>query len=295
MGWEVCGRGMAGGHLTPGACNRQYMVVDLEKTLSRACWQQPFSSTGDGRGEQGRTCDTAWAEMCVCIAACTHAAFLGPDLLRLFLCHVAHPLVQQVNVWHFLQTWCPSAPASTRYARSFTPRHASHAAPAAQEMHDGLLWVVEQIPGLVVDADMTPTLALGYWPSFNVPFFPEVRSMRGGATAWGLPHLLTLILHFINLNKMVSLRPLIATMSEVAVEVLLAVLGQPAGVGSHLHLGWRFATLALLNTAGKQAPGLRPAIQFSSFCDRCSCAGADGGLPAGQPGRLGPSSLSPCS
>ncbi|GAB4815323.1 hypothetical protein N2152v2_002369 [Parachlorella kessleri] len=37
----------------------------------------------------------------------------------------------------------------------------------------GLLWVVEQLPGLVVAADMTPTLCMGYWPSFNVPFFPE--------------------------------------------------------------------------------------------------------------------------
>ncbi len=52
-----------------------------------------------------------------------------------------------------------------------------------QEAQTGLLWVVEQIPGLVVAADMTPTLLLGYWPSFNVPFFPEVGGWVGG---WGL-------------------------------------------------------------------------------------------------------------
>jgi hypothetical protein len=43
----------------------------------------------------------------------------------------------------------------------------------------GLLWVAEQIPGRVVAADMTPTLALGYWPSFNVPAFPEIYNASG--------------------------------------------------------------------------------------------------------------------
>jgi hypothetical protein len=31
------------------------------------------------------------------------------------------------------------------------------------------LWVVEEIPGLIQAADVTPTLARGYWPSYNVP------------------------------------------------------------------------------------------------------------------------------
>ena len=43
----------------------------------------------------------------------------------------------------------------------------------------GLLWVVEQIPGMVVRADMTSTLALGYWPAFNVPAFPEIYNASG--------------------------------------------------------------------------------------------------------------------
>ena len=33
-----------------------------------------------------------------------------------------------------------------------------------------MLWLVEQISGLVVSADETDKLSLGYWPSFNVPF-----------------------------------------------------------------------------------------------------------------------------
>ncbi|KAL4421804.1 hypothetical protein ABPG77_009610, partial [Micractinium sp. CCAP 211/92] len=43
----------------------------------------------------------------------------------------------------------------------------------------GLLWVAEQIPGLVVAADMTQTLSFGYWPSFNVPYFPEIYNQSG--------------------------------------------------------------------------------------------------------------------
>lgn len=45
----------------------------------------------------------------------------------------------------------------------------------------GLLWVVEQIPGLVESADATQMLAQGYWASYNVPAFANVR----GLGAWG--------------------------------------------------------------------------------------------------------------
>lgn len=51
------------------------------------------------------------------------------------------------------------------------------------EAQAGLLWVVEQAPGLVVAADMTSVLSMGYWPSFNVPFFPEVCGPSAGG--WG--------------------------------------------------------------------------------------------------------------
>ncbi|KAI0219164.1 Phospholipase B-like 1 [Lamellibrachia satsuma] len=44
---------------------------------------------------------------------------------------------------------------------------------------DNALWVVEQIPGLVVGADQTPTLRTGYWPSYNVPFYEEVYNRSG--------------------------------------------------------------------------------------------------------------------
>ena len=40
----------------------------------------------------------------------------------------------------------------------------------------GLLWVAEQIPGLVASGDVTEQLARGYWPSYNIPYFPEART-----------------------------------------------------------------------------------------------------------------------
>jgi len=46
-------------------------------------------------------------------------------------------------------------------------------------LRDGTLWVVEEIPGLVMGADQTGILRLGYWPSYNVPFYPEVYTRSG--------------------------------------------------------------------------------------------------------------------
>lgn len=44
---------------------------------------------------------------------------------------------------------------------------------------DDTLWVVEQIPGLVVGEDETPILRAGYWPSYNVPFFEVIYNISG--------------------------------------------------------------------------------------------------------------------
>lgn len=44
---------------------------------------------------------------------------------------------------------------------------------------DDTLWVVEQIPGLVVGADETQILRTGYWPSYNVPFFETIYNLSG--------------------------------------------------------------------------------------------------------------------
>jgi hypothetical protein len=42
-----------------------------------------------------------------------------------------------------------------------------------------LLWIVEQVPGLVVSGDATEILALGHFPSYNVPFWREIYDISG--------------------------------------------------------------------------------------------------------------------
>ncbi|GIL87628.1 hypothetical protein Vretimale_14663 [Volvox reticuliferus] len=47
------------------------------------------------------------------------------------------------------------------------------------ELQPGLLTVTEIIPGLIVSADATSDLLLGHFPSYNVPYFPEVYEAAG--------------------------------------------------------------------------------------------------------------------
>eukprot|EP01100_Stratorugosa_tubuloviscum_P012939 TRINITY_DN628_c1_g6_i1.p1 TRINITY_DN628_c1_g6~~TRINITY_DN628_c1_g6_i1.p1 ORF type:complete len:562 (+),score=236.53 TRINITY_DN628_c1_g6_i1:48-1688(+) len=48
-----------------------------------------------------------------------------------------------------------------------------------KQLHNGTLWVVEQIPGLVQSGDKTDVLAYGYWPSYNVPSFENIYEISG--------------------------------------------------------------------------------------------------------------------
>ena len=53
---------------------------------------------------------------------------------------------------------------------------------SGQALTPGLLWVAEQIPGLVVDGDGTAELERGYFPSYNVPYFREIYDLSGYPT-----------------------------------------------------------------------------------------------------------------
>lgn len=48
-----------------------------------------------------------------------------------------------------------------------------------QDLPDNLLWITEQYPGGFESGDVTYYLRLGYWPSYNRPFFPCVFNITG--------------------------------------------------------------------------------------------------------------------
>lgn len=48
---------------------------------------------------------------------------------------------------------------------------------------DGVLWVVEQIPGFVKSGDQTAVLQSGYWASYNVPFYEDIFTASGYSEA----------------------------------------------------------------------------------------------------------------
>ncbi len=43
------------------------------------------------------------------------------------------------------------------------------------KLNNNTLWIVEQIPGYTKSKDVTQTLREGYWPSYNIPYFNEIR------------------------------------------------------------------------------------------------------------------------
>jgi hypothetical protein len=47
-------------------------------------------------------------------------------------------------------------------------------------MQPDTMWLVEQIPGLVVGGDVTQILEMGHFPMYNVPFWPEIYNKSGG-------------------------------------------------------------------------------------------------------------------
>jgi hypothetical protein len=50
---------------------------------------------------------------------------------------------------------------------------------------NGTLWILEQIPGYTESADVTQFLRTqGYWPSYNVPYFPNIYNITGTRAAF---------------------------------------------------------------------------------------------------------------
>ncbi|EFA78500.1 phospholipase B [Heterostelium album PN500] len=47
------------------------------------------------------------------------------------------------------------------------------------DAHDGMVYVLEQIPGYVEYDDVTNIVRTGYWPSYNVPYFEYIYNVSG--------------------------------------------------------------------------------------------------------------------
>lgn len=79
----------------------------------------------------------------------------GPEWHQIFKQHASGTYVNQYMVVNF---------------NLFRPHSA---------LPDELLWIIEEIPGLVQGSDQTAQLRMGYWPSYNVPFFRDVYLLSG--------------------------------------------------------------------------------------------------------------------
>jgi hypothetical protein len=54
-----------------------------------------------------------------------------------------------------------------------------------QPLKDNTLWILEQAPGFTEAADVTSVLRQqSYWPSYNIPYFPDMYVITGNQAAW---------------------------------------------------------------------------------------------------------------
>jgi len=80
------------------------------------------------------------------------------------------------------EDWCNvfSKKHSGTYIDQWMVVDRSRFSPGSLEGVTGLLWILEEAPGAVIARDMTAHLVeTGYWASFNVAFFPEMREYMG--------------------------------------------------------------------------------------------------------------------
>lgn len=96
------------------------------------------------------------------------------SLLAWYRVRVANHLAHSGQEWYDLLRIAASGTYCNTYMvvdfNKFTP---------GQGLVDDLLWIIEEIPGVCVGRDLTSFLQFGYWPSYNVPFQPEVVTLSG--------------------------------------------------------------------------------------------------------------------
>jgi len=87
---------------------------------------------------------------------------------------LANLLADSGASWSYILSQYNSGTYNNQYmivdTKLFTP---------GEPLPPNVLWIAEQIPTLVESADLTETLARGYWPSYNVPFFAKISEISG--------------------------------------------------------------------------------------------------------------------
>eukprot|EP00941_MAST-03F_sp_MAST-3F-sp1_P001743 g1743.t1 len=97
------------------------------------------------------------------------------SLLAWHRVRIASVMANSGKDWHTIF----SKEASGTYANQYMVIDFKLFEPKVAPLKKNLLWVVEEIPGLVLGSDQTETLARGYWPSYNIPFYTEVFERSG--------------------------------------------------------------------------------------------------------------------
>ena len=102
-------------------------------------------------------------------------AFIKPQsLLAWQRVRTSHVVAHTGEEWHAAMSTAFSGTYCNQYMvvdfNKFKP---------GKPLVDGTLWVVEEIPGQIPGADKTELLTYGYWPSYNVPYFPQVYDESG--------------------------------------------------------------------------------------------------------------------
>lgn len=96
--------------------------------------------------------------------AVSHKALLAWQRVR-----IANQLATSGKAWTSIVAQHNSGTYNNQYmvidTKKFTP---------GEPLPDGFFWVAEQIPGKVQYADLTNIVRFGYWPSYNIPYFPDI-------------------------------------------------------------------------------------------------------------------------
>jgi len=174
---------------TFGAMNRIYKHYNFELSIQKSGQKVSFSSYPGALVSQ----DDFYIMDSGLVMLQTTNGIINQSLYDLVTPH-ALLAWQRVKVANYLakdgKQWCDivSQYNSGTYNNQYMVIDTKKFKPGSP-LPEGFLWVAEQIPGQVESADLTNVLKYGYWPSYNVPYFPDIWEKSGyGTYGDGMTH-----------------------------------------------------------------------------------------------------------